>query len=360
MPSKAEELRNLLNTTMKTDMGRLASDEVYKSGYWSTSILPIDAALGGGWAKARMGLISGESATLKSLIGLGTVVSVQRAGGTAVYIDLEHSFNQEWAAKIGIDNDNLVLIQPKSGEEAIDAAEVFVRNDVDYICFDSIAAMLPRNERELMLSGKDNNQPANTARLMSLGLRKLNSANEKTSLLWITQMRDNVGAMAFAPKTNATGGKAKHFYVSQELQLKKTGKVYSDIAYWTGQKDSTDKRIVQQEFRVELLKSRFGQPFKLEHFVFDLMDGVVDTNQFLIQKGLDLGVITKKGAWWNITLTDSDGVVTLEDKAGSKDKFKELVDTTEEVRQPLLELVCQRHNLDWRNYVLTPTNEGGN
>lgn len=349
--SKTTQLKNILNTTMKTDAAKMANDEVYKLGFWPTGLLPIDAALGGGWAKGRMNLSAGESATLKSLIGLSTAAQVQRAGGTAAYIDFEHSFNPEWAEAAHVDTSNLILLQPETGEEAIDHAEVLIRNDIDYICVDSIAAMLPRADRDIQLSGKDNPQPARIASIMAIGLRKLNSANKKTCISWISQMRDNIGAMAFSPKTNITGGKAIHYYISQSLSMKKTGKVYDEVRFYNGQKDDLDKQIVQQQFKVEQTKSRFGQPFTVEHFVFDLRTGQVDTVGYLIQQGLMLGTIDKKGAWWTLSEIDSDGVILNEHKAGSKDKFYDLVMSEPVVQDLLLTQVCDKYSLDKSNYV---------
>jgi hypothetical protein len=203
-----------------------------------------------------------------------------------------------------------------------------------------------------MLSGKDNNQPANIARLMALGLRKLNTANEKTAIWWITQLRDNIGGMSFGPRSNATGGKAKHYYVSQELMLKKIGKIYETVNYFNGEKDETGKQVVAQQFMVELTKSRFGQPHLQQYFIFDYATGGIDQTTYLIQQGLDIGNITKKGAWWNIILTDADGVVTLDEKAGSKDKFNELVSSSPEIQDGLLRLVCDRYGLEANNYAV--------
>lgn len=349
MVSRAEELRNTLNSSLKNTNALMAGNEIYESGFWSTGILPLDAVLGGGWAKGRFGLATGESATLKSLVGLKTAGKVQEAGGVAAYMDIEHSFNQEWARDCGVNVDELILLQPETGEEAIDACEVLIRQDIEYICVDSIAALLPRSERELMLSGKDNAQPARIAALMAIGLRKLNSANKKSTVLWISQMRDNIGAMAFAPKSTITGGKAKHYYVSQELMLKKIGKVYDDYEYWSGEKMVPGKQVIEQQFLAELTKSRFGQPFRQEHFTFNLNRGQIDITQYLIQQGLMEGNITKSGAWWTFTAIDKDGVVLGEHKAGSKDKFYNLVAEDDVVYNLLLQVVLDKFGLE-NNY----------
>lgn len=349
MPT-ALELKNALNDALKNNNAKMASDTEFATEFWPTGQLPLDAVLGGGWAKGRMGLATGESATLKSRIGLTTAGMVQKLGGTAGYIDAEHSYDQEWAALAGVNNEELLLMRPETGEEAIDSIEVLMRKDIDYICVDSIAALLPKSERDLMLSGKDNVQPARIAALMAIGLRKLTAANKRTTVFWISQMRDNIGAMAFSPKSNVTGGKAIHYYVSQSLMLRKTGKVYEDVVFYSGQKDASDKQIVQQEFKAEVVKSRFGQPFTQQHFVFDLASGDIDMVGYLIQQGLLSGHITRKAAWWTITLTDSDGVVTLDEKLGSRDKFYDFC-SQPEVTNQLLKMVCDKYKLNVEHYV---------
>lgn len=344
----SSELSALLNTTMKSTkpVAKMASDEAYDAGQWATGLLPFDVLLSGGWAKGRMGLLAGESATLKSYVVLATIAQVQKQGGTTALFDAEHSFNREWAQQIGINVDDLILIQPETGEVAIDAIEVLVRNGIDYVGVDSIAALLPESDRSLMLSSKDNAQPARIAALMSIALRKLTSANHKTTICWITQMRANIGGMAFSPKTLRTGGKSIEFYASQIVDIKKVGKVYDDVSYYNGEKDVTDKQQVGQNFRAELSKSRQGQPFKLSFFEYDLINGCIDMPGYLISQGLEAGFITRKAAWWNITIANSDGEITYENKAGSKDKFKQLVFDDPELQRNLIQSVCDKHGLD--------------
>ncbi len=241
--ASSKELALLLNQVMKQpSLAKMADDEVYNSGLWPTGLLPFDVLTSGGWAKGRMGLIAGESATLKSLVLLASIAQVQKQGGSVALFDAEHSFNKEWAIKIGVDVENLILIQPTTGEVAIDAIEVLVRNEIDLIGVDSIAALLPESDRNLMLSSKDNAQPARIAALMSIALRKLTSANVKSSIVWITQMRANIGGMAYSPKTIKTGGKSIGFYSSQNIDIKHTNKVFEQTTYFNGEKDETDKK----------------------------------------------------------------------------------------------------------------------
>ena len=353
--SRSSELRNIVNAHLgdSSDQAQMADHEMYKSGYWSTGILPIDVLLGGGVAKGRMALASGESQTLKSLIGLSTVAQVQRQGGTAAYIDTEKGFQQGWAEQLGINMSELILIQPKVAEVALDQMEVLVHNDVDYVCFDSIATMLPNSERELQLSGKANNQPARIAALMALSLRKLNAANSKTAILWVTQMRDNIGAMPMQAKTIKTGGKSIEYYVSQSFALKKVGSVKMDVRYFDGEKkDVIAKKQVGQKFRAELLKARNKSPFDIQHLIFDYASGKVDQATYLMAQGLELGLVDTSGSWWTYTDVDTEtGEVIGEHKANSKDNFHDLLETTPEAYNSIMDKVCAKYGLDKESYA---------
>jgi recombination protein RecA len=353
MTNNIEELRNILATQMKKPV-KLASDQDYATGYWPTGSLPIDAVLGGGWVKGRMALLTGESQTLKSRIAYESIASVQRNGGTTALIDTERAFNPDWAMDLGIDLDQLILIQPEVAEEAIDQMEVLIRNEIDMIVFDSIAAMLPASDRAIQLSGKDNPQPARIAALMSIALRKLNSANLKSQILWVTQKRANIGGMAFSPKTNDTGGKAIEFYVSQKLELKKTNKIKEAFKYWNGAKEENGERLVAQGFRAELTKSRNRQPFAVSHFLFDYDLGEIDMINFLMGEARISGDIDIKGAWWYFTDVDSNGEILGEYKGQGKDNFYKEIDENPAAYNALLTSVARKFNLEASNYGLRP------
>lgn len=356
MTNKTDELRQALSAHMKTPI-KTGADSSYATGYWPSGIMPLDAVLGGGWMKGRFALITGESQTLKSFAGVKTIALAQQNDATTALIDTEHAYDPGRGAALGIDNENMILIQPETGEEAVDQMEFLIRNDIDLIVFDSIAAMLPESDRKIQLSGKDSPQPARIAALMSIALRKLNTANTKSAVLWITQKRANIGAMAFAPRTNNTGGKAIEFYVSQSVEFRRTNKLWLSQTYWNGEKEETDKQLIGQGFRVELTKARNKQPFDVSHFVYDYEVGDVDMVTFLIGEALADGVINKKGAWWTYTVVDSDGVVVAEHKAGSKDKFNELVATDPVVYNQLLTHVANTYELEANNYGLLPIAE---
>lgn len=342
----SRELKAILENQLKGTNISMADDEVYNEGRYLTGVLPIDIATGGGLAKGRFILTMGESATLKSYIGLSTIAQVQKAGGTAALIDAEHSFNSRWATDIGIDTSELLVSRPSTGEEAVDQMEVLVRNGVDFICLDSIAALLPKSEMQTMLSGKDNVQPARIAALMSLAMRKLTSANLHSTIFMITQMRANIGGMAFSPKTLATGGKSMVFYASQILEIKRTGRVFENVQYYNGEKDESDKQIIGNKFRVEVTKSRIDQPFKIQHFNYDLKNSCVDNIGFIIAQGLDMGLITRKGAWWTLNVVNFETGEVEEHKQGSKDKFYDYMLESPECQSYLFDAICQKYELE--------------
>ena len=347
----AEELRKALSSHMKTDI-KMGDDDQYVSGYWSTGILPFDVTLGGGWLKGRMGYITGESQTLKSLVGIKTIASVQKQGGTAALIDTEHAYDPQRGADVGVDNNRLILIQPDIAEEAIDQMEFLIRNDIDLIVFDSIAAMLPRTEQKIQLSGKDNVQPARIAALMSIALRKLTAANTKSTVLWITQKRATMATMPFAAKTANTGGKAIEFYASQIIEIKKTNKISVDFSYWNGEKEEVGKQLVGQGFRLDLTKSRNRQPFVVSNFIYDYTSGDIDLINYLIGETMAEGLITKSGSWWVFLMTNTDGEVLNEYKAQGKDQFRKLIQETPELFNYMLTFVTNNYGLDAKDYGL--------
>lgn len=357
MTNKTDELRQALSAHMKTPI-KTGADSSYATGYWPSGIMPLDAVLGGGWMKGRFALITGESQTLKSFAGVKTIALAQQSDATVALIDTEHAYDPGRGAALGINNESMILIQPETGEEAVDQMEFLIRNDIDLIVFDSIAAMLPESDRKIQLSGKDSPQPARIAALMSIALRKLNTANTKSAVLWITQKRANIGAMAFAPRTNNTGGKAIEFYVSQSVEFRRTNKLWLSQTYWNGEKEETDKQLIGQGFRVELTKARNKQPFDVSHFVYDYEVGDIDMANYLIGEGLATGIINRPNkTTWIASEINSDGEVLNEYKASGKDNFHELVASNPAVYNLLLRRVADSYGLEANNYGLLPIAE---
>lgn len=332
-----------VNAALKTDVLEMGSADKFKANYWSTGLLPFDILLGGGFPKGRFSLITGDYATLKTLVGLSTIAGVQQNGGVAAVVDAEHSYDEAWAKTVGVDTDSLIVERPESGELAIDTAEALIRGGVDFIMFDSIASLLPEAERSKRLS-QESIQPARIAALMSVACRRLTSANKNTAVLWINQYRTNLG-ITFGSKEVATGGKAMGYYSSMTIAVKKIGKVTKDVKYHDGQKWADTKETVIQKYKAELVKSRLSKPFRDVVFDWDLEQAQIDMAGYLIAQGLELGLITQSGAWIVYTQSDADGVVQNEYKLQGMPKFKKAIAESPEALAALTAAVSSHHGL---------------
>jgi recombination protein RecA len=328
----AQELMAQVNNTLKTSAVRMGSDPQYKVSYIPTGVMPIDQLLGGGLPRGRMVECYGDFSTLKSFIGLQAIAGVQRAGGTAALIDTEHTFDPAWAASLGVDTDNLILWpdrtkinpdSPPTGEMAMDVAQTLAYGGLDILVFDSIAAVLPQSEHEKRLSG-EKTQPGRLAQLMSKALRKLTTANSKTAFFWVNQTRMDIG-ITFGNPEQPTGGRAMAYYASMRLKVRKAGVITHNEQKWDGEKMVDSKVTDGQKFVASLEKSKLSKPTGQEHFIWSLVNNSIDEEGYLIARGLELGIITYKGAAWQFA----------EHKAHGKDKFKELVVTDAKVRTQL-------------------------
>jgi recombination protein RecA len=300
--SRAQQLAKEVNRFLGTEALVMGSSEHLVVDYISTGLLPIDVLFGGGLPRGRYVELTGSYSTLKSYIGLTTVREIQQAGGVAAIIDTEHTYDPQWAASVGV-NTNDLLLWPNmkdrdthTGEEAVDVAEVLIRNDCDLIVFDSIAATLPQAEAERRLH-KEAQQMARQAALMSKAFRKLTAANSRTAVLFINQMRDQVG-VTFGPTERAPGGRAAGFYASLRVNIRPAGKVTRDVRMFTGEKYQTAKEMVAQTYRAIVEKSKLNKPWREIYFDWNLERNQVDVEKFLFTQGVDLGLVTNKGNSW--------------------------------------------------------------
>lgn len=301
---RAQEVANIVNAAMGKGTVEFGSDPHYTVKYLATGIVPVDEILGGGFARGRFTELFGDYSTLKSYIGYKSIATTQAAGGTCALIDTEHAYDEDWAKEIGVDTGSLIIKQPDTGEEAMDIAELLIRNDVDLIVFDSVAATVPRAEADIMLSGDKNIQPARLAQLMSTALRRLTTANATTAVVWINQTRLNVGVMFGNPETTS-GGKALGFYSSIRMACRKAGKVtINENVMVTGPdgkpKKATSKKVVGMNIRLTLEKSKLSKPYKEVFFTFDLATGQVDELGYLINRCIEEGHIKNAGGSWTV------------------------------------------------------------
>jgi recombination protein RecA len=296
--TKADDIRKEINDKLGSDVVRLGSDPALAVSYLATGILPIDLLLGGGFPRGRFVEIYGDYSTLKSYIAMKAIAETQKLGGVCVLNDTEHAYAPDWAESLGVSMKDLIYLTPDDGEEAVDMAEVAVRDhQVDLFVWDSIAATKPQNDSKKRMLG-ENVQPGTLASLMSNGLRRINSGNRKTAFCFINQTRLNIG-MTFGDPTSIPGGKAMGFYASYRLSLKKVGKIREDVQTYEGGKKTTTKRTTGQKIKATVEKSKLSAPFKDTTLLWDYDRACLDEEDFLIGVGMEKGLITTngKGSW---------------------------------------------------------------
>ena len=279
----------LLNIEKKFGKGsimRLGEREVSDIPAISTTSLGLDSAIGiGGVPRGRIIEIYGPESSGKTTLALHIVSEAQKAGGVAAYIDAEHAMDAEYAGKLGVNINQLLISQPDSGEQALEIAEALVRsNGVDVIVIDSVAALVPRAEIDGEMG---DSLPGLQARLMSQALRKLAAivAQSNTCFIFINQIREKIGVMFGSPETT-TGGRALKFYASVRLDIRRIGAI----------KDGD--RAVGNRTRVKVVKNKVAPPFR--ECEFDIMYGEgISREGDVIDLGVINKVVEKSGAWFS-------------------------------------------------------------
>jgi recombination protein RecA len=302
--TKASDLLREINSALGGNVLYMASSAPRLTKV-PTGILPFDFALEGGFPRGRMCEIYGAPSALKSYVGLCAIREAQRAGGLGALLDTERTFDPEWAESIGVDLSKLILwpppdnTEPISGEMALDAAEAILRsNQVDMLVFDSVAAALPQDLLTKRMSG-ETVQPGRLAAMMSIGLRKLTSANTNTAMLWVNQLRTNIG-ITFGNPENPAGGKALAYYATLRINVKAIGKVSATKKVHDGEKYIDIKNTLAQKFKITIDKSKIFAPGKETVFTWLYSQAQVDELGFLVSQGLERGLITQQGAMWQI------------------------------------------------------------
>jgi recombination protein RecA len=252
----------------------------------STGSINLDAALGiGGVPRGRVIEIYGPESSGKTTLTLHIVAEAQRRGGLAAFIDAEHALDAEYARKLGVDVDNLMVSQPDSGEQALEIAEALVRSAaVDVVVVDSVAALVPKAELEGEMGDA---MVGLQARLMSQALRKLTAVVSKsgTCLIFINQIREKIGVMFGNPETT-TGGRALKFYSSVRLDIRRINSI----------KDGDE--VVGSRTKVKVVKNKVAPPFKAAEFDIGYGEGISKTGE-LIDLGVEHKVVEKSGAWFS-------------------------------------------------------------
>jgi recombination protein RecA len=252
----------------------------------STGSLQLDVALGvGGLPRGRVVEIYGPEASGKTTLTLEVIAQMQKAGGTAAFIDAEHALDPQYADKIGVNVEELLVSQPDTGEQALEIADMIVRSGaVDVVVIDSVAALTPKAELE---GDMGDTHVGLQARLMSQALRKLTSniKRSNTLVIFINQIRMKIGVMFGSPETTS-GGNALKFYASVRLDIRRIGAV------------KRGEEVVGNETRVKIVKNKVAPPFKKVEFDILYGEGISREGE-LIDLGVQHGLVDKSGAWYS-------------------------------------------------------------
>ena len=279
----------------------------------STGSLSLDIALGiGGLPMGRIIEIYGPESSGKTTLCLHAIANAQRAGGKCAIIDAEHAIDPQYAKRIGVDIDNLLISQPDCGEDALNIVDTLVRsNSIDVLVVDSVAALVPRAEIEGQMG---DSHVGLQARLMSQALRRLTGAasRSRTCIIFTNQIREKIGVVYGNPETTP-GGNALKFYASIRMDIRKTGVI------------KVGEAVVGNRARVKVIKNKMAPPFRVAEFDIMYNEGISKSGS-LLDVAVDLGILDKRGAWFSF-----EG----EQLGQGRDQTKALIASSPELQEKL-------------------------
>ncbi|MDA8155038.1 MAG: recombinase RecA [Actinomycetota bacterium] len=286
-----------------------------------TGSIMLDVATGiGGFPRGRVVEIYGPESSGKTTLALSAIAQAQKAGGVAAFVDAEHALDVNYAAKLGVNIEELLISQPDTGEQGLEVAETLVRSGaVDIVVIDSVAALVPKAEIE---GDMGDSLPGLQARLMSQALRKLTAAIAKsfTTVIFINQIRMKIGVMFGNPETT-TGGNALKFYASMRLDIRKIESL----------KDNQE--AVGGRVRVKVVKNKMAPPFKQAEFDIYFNEGISRTGE-IIDLGVEKSLIEKSGAWYSYA-----GQRIGQGRENAKEFLKTHPEAAAEIEEKLLESI---------------------
>lgn len=306
----------------KGSIMKLGDENIEQVEVIPTGSIGLNAALGvGGYPKGRIIEIYGPESSGKTTLAIHAIAEAQKAGGIAAFIDAEHAFDRFYAAKLGVDIENLLISQPDNGEQALEIADQLIRSAaVDIIVVDSVAALTPKKEIE---GDMGDNNVGLQARLMSQALRKLTSTVSKTNTtcIFINQLREKIGIMFGNPETT-TGGNALKFYSSVRLDIRRV----------TSIKDGD--QVIGNQVRVKVVKNKVAPPFRKAEFEITFGEGISKVGE-LVDLGVEYGIIQKSGSWFSYT-----GSKLAQGRDATKALLKDNPELCEEIEAQIMQKIA--------------------
>ena len=309
----------------KGSIMKLGDEQIENIEVIPTGSIALDDALGvGGYPKGRIIEIYGPESSGTTTLAIHAIAEAQKAGGIAAFIDAEHAFDRFYAAKLGVDVDNLWISQPDNGEQALQIADQLISSSaIDILVIDSVAALTPKKEIE---GDMGDNVVGLQARLMSQALRKLTSTISKTNTtcIFINQLRDKIGIMFGNPETT-TGGNALKFYASVRLDIRKASAI----------KDG--ENVLGNLVRVKVVKNKVAPPFRKAEFEITFGEGISKIGE-IIDLGVEHNIIQKSGSWFSY-----DGSKLGQGRDAAKALLKDNPELAEEIEAKVREALAAKN-----------------